>query len=167
MEMPFNRPELPRFSFRMQDTRRQKGAPLCSIDRHQFANWRKRLFWCHLREKVMRRTLGLRNWIMVTIVALAMTPLFASAPSHAAPLSCLSRIVHAGGGSYMPADDRKGLDLWANRCCASACTLCVTWSSPISLAPEAFELGPILVVRSFPFRGQIPAPGRHPPRSAA
>lgn len=115
----------------------------------------------------MSGTVRLQKFFILIIAAVAMTFVFASNQSHADLRHCSFHLVHADDVSDIPTDGSTGMASSAEDCCASACTNCVTSWFTLALAPDKFERAPIRVVLSSPLNGQIPNPGRHPPRSAA
>jgi hypothetical protein len=119
------------------------------------------------REKMMSGILRFQNWIMLTVALLAMTLLFASTQSHAGPPPCPSQIVHAGGENHIQTDGQTDMDHSATHgCCAQACTLCPPSFSVMSLLADQFERALVPITACSPLHGQIPSPGRHPPRTA-
>jgi hypothetical protein len=120
------------------------------------------------REKVLIGTVRLQNWVMLTVALLAMTLLFAFTQSHADPQPCLSQIVHAGGENHIQTDGQTDMDhSAAHDCCVQACTLCAPSFAVMSLFADQFERPLVPITARSPLHGQIPCPGRHPPRTAA
>jgi hypothetical protein len=115
----------------------------------------------------MSGTVRLLKWVMLTIATLAMVFLFALSQSHAGPQHCWTRTVHAGGESNVRTGGSIIVDPLVDTCCQRACTVCVPSSSTMLQIPEIFVGAPVRIRPSSPLQGQIPTPGRHPPRSAA
>lgn len=119
------------------------------------------------REMVMSGSVRLQIWVMLTIALLAITRLLASTQSHAGPQPCSSQIAHADVESHIQADGQSDMDpSVAHDCCAQACTLCAPSFAVMSLLAYKFERAPVHINPCSPLYGQIPSPGRHPPRTA-
>ena len=119
------------------------------------------------RERTMSGTIRLLKWVMLTIVALAMVLLFAPPQSHAGPQHCRIQVVDSGGESHVQTGGSTGANPLTDTCCQRVCTVCVPSSSTMLQIPEKFERAPVRIPLSSTLQGQIPAPGRHPPRTAA
>ena len=115
----------------------------------------------------MSNDLKLRIWTMAVFAALAMGLLSASTASHAGPPYCSTHAAHADHGSHMETQDLGASNSVAGACCTNDCMLCVASSSLALYSPEGFGRGPICLEPPSRLHGQLPVPGRHPPRSAA
>ena len=115
----------------------------------------------------MSGTVRLLKWVMLTVAALAMVFLFALTQSHAVPQHCLTQVIHSGGESHIQKGGSTGDNPLVDTCCQRACVVGVPSLSTMLQIPEKFERVPIRIPLSSTLQGQIPTPGRHPPRTAA
>lgn len=116
---------------------------------------------------MMSGTVRLLKWVMLTVAALAMVFLFALTQSHAGPQHCQTQVVHSDREHHVQTVGSTGDNPLVDTCCQRACTVCVPSLSTMLQTLEIVERAPVYIPPSSPLHGQIPAPGRHPPRSPA
>lgn len=119
------------------------------------------------RDTLMLGMVRLKDWAVLAVALLAMAGLFASSQADFSSQRWSYPSVNAYHGSRMSTGGLTSSYRSTDASCTSTCAVHAVALSMLPLAPELSERGLNCIEPSSRLDGQLPMPGRHPPRSAA